>query len=265
MEINGSLRNVVRRERGEDSRSPCLYGQVYGDTKGRFRDGEYITTSTILEEGAGDIFKTRYSVYRVESWREDVMARKVVEGVNDNRKGDFLQTYTGKQYYPLDPHAEDVCIEDIAHSLSLQCRYAGHVKEFYSVAEHSVHIARWLFKYYGRESAKYGLLHDATEAYLVDVPRPVKPSLTNYKAIEAANWSVIAERFGLVDEMPECVHVADNRIIGDELVNMRCMEWHENHNNPLNVQIECWSPKQAEQEFLNMYCRLFEEERMVAA
>lgn len=218
-----------------------------------------------------------------DSNREDIEARKAVEGVqwygkggievydprpsNDNspRLGDWLQTYTGKQYYPLDPRAEDVCIEDIAHSLALQCRYAGHVKEFYSVAEHSVHIARWLLKYYGREAAKYGLLHDATEAFLVDVPRPVKPSLTNYKVIEAANWSVIAEHFGLVDKMPECVHIADNRIIGDELVNMRSMDWHENHNNPLNVQIECWSPKQAEQEFLIMYRKLFEEERRVAA
>lgn len=48
--------------------------------------------------------------------------------------GDWIQTYTNKQFWPLDPRPEDVCIEDIAHALSLQCRFTGHVREFYSTA-----------------------------------------------------------------------------------------------------------------------------------
>ncbi|WP_156940414.1 hypothetical protein [Mesorhizobium sp. LSHC414A00] len=67
--VHGTLRNVYRIPRGLDVRAPCLSGEVYGDTKGRFRDGERITTSTIMSEEC-DVFRTRYSVYRVESWRE---------------------------------------------------------------------------------------------------------------------------------------------------------------------------------------------------
>ncbi|NTF69350.1 hypothetical protein G6L81_15715 [Agrobacterium rhizogenes] len=166
------------------------------------------------------------------------------------RQGDWMQTFTGRQYWPCDPRADEVFIEDIAHSLSLQCRYAGHCILHYSVAEHSVLIARWLRQHYGPLTAFYGLLHDATEAYCVDVPRPIKPSLTNYKAIENRNWLVIAERYGLPADMPDAVHEADTRIIADELVNMRPMEWHAKHNNPLGVKIGCWSPADAEQEFL---------------
>lgn len=68
-EINGTLRNTRRLCLKDDHRGPCLRGQVYGDTKGRFRDGEFITTSTIVRE-EGDVFMTRYSVYRVESWAD---------------------------------------------------------------------------------------------------------------------------------------------------------------------------------------------------
>jgi len=67
MEIVGTLRNARRVSASEDLRGPCLHGQVYGDTKGRFRDGDYITTSTIMSED-GDVFKTRYSAYKVEHW-----------------------------------------------------------------------------------------------------------------------------------------------------------------------------------------------------
>jgi hypothetical protein len=69
MEITGTLRNARRIKKGEDPRAPCLVGNVYGDARGRFRDGEYITTSTIMDE-TGDVFTTRYSAYRVETWAE---------------------------------------------------------------------------------------------------------------------------------------------------------------------------------------------------
>ncbi|MBB2818967.1 UNVERIFIED_ORG: NTP pyrophosphatase (non-canonical NTP hydrolase) [Rhizobium esperanzae] len=79
MEIVGTLRNARRVSASEDLRGPCLHGQVYGDTKGRFRDGEYITTSTITAED-GDVFKTRYSAYRVEHWE----GQPVGPAANDN-------------------------------------------------------------------------------------------------------------------------------------------------------------------------------------
>lgn len=68
MTINGILRNTRRVEKGEDPRAPCLHGQIYGDSKGRFADGDWVTTSTILFEAGGDTFQTRNSVYKVESW-----------------------------------------------------------------------------------------------------------------------------------------------------------------------------------------------------
>lgn len=168
----------------------------------------------------------------------------------DRRQGDWMQTYTGRQYWPCDPRPAEVFIEDIAHSLSLQCRYAGHCVLHYSVAEHSVHVARWLLANYGPVMALHGLMHDAPEAYCVDVPRPLKPSLANYKEIEERNWFAVAGRFGLSRELPDEVHEADNRIIADELVNMRPMAWHARFDNPLGVKIGCWSPQSAEEEFL---------------
>jgi NTP pyrophosphatase (non-canonical NTP hydrolase) len=82
MEIVGKLRNARRLGFIEDPRGPCLYGQVYGDTKGRFRDGEYITTSRIQSE-EGDVFKTRYSAYRVEHWEGQPVDPPV--SANDNQ------------------------------------------------------------------------------------------------------------------------------------------------------------------------------------
>jgi len=166
------------------------------------------------------------------------------------RTGDFMQTFTGRKYWPMDPRPHEVYIEDIAHSLGLQCRYAGHCIKFYSVAEHSVLIARHLAATHAPEVALAGLLHDAPEAYCVDIPRPLKPYLTNYKAIEQDNWLAIAARFGLPKELPRDVHNADNRIIADELVNLREMPWHARHNNPLGVKLRYWSPEEAELEFL---------------
>lgn len=69
--VIGTLKNAFRVPAGMDPRAPCLHGQVYGDAKGRFRDGEWITTSTIMSE-EGDTFQTRYSAYRVETWASEI-------------------------------------------------------------------------------------------------------------------------------------------------------------------------------------------------
>jgi uncharacterized protein len=101
------------------------------------------------------------------------------------RTGDWIQTYTGKQFWPLSPLPEDIVIEDIAHALSMQCRFGGHVRTFYSVAQHSVHVSLLVEPQY----ALWGLLHDAAEAYLVDLPRPIKKFSEMgllYQEIEAA-------------------------------------------------------------------------------
>lgn len=174
------------------------------------------------------------------------------------RHGDFIQTYSGRKFWPMDPRADEIHIEDIAHALSLQCRYAGHCLRFYSVAEHSVLMAWWLFRNVGPGAALQGLLHDASEAYLVDVPRPVKPHLAGYKDAEARVMAAVRERFGLPD-MPAVVKEADDRIIGDELVNLRPMDWHAAYDDPLGVSLMYLEPEAAESKFLASFTALREE------
>jgi 5'-deoxynucleotidase YfbR-like HD superfamily hydrolase len=101
-------------------------------------------------------------------------------------------------------------IEDIAHGLAHTCRFNGHFKFFYSVAEHSMDVADHL----SDEQKLLGLLHDASEAYLADLPRPIKPHLSNYRRLEAAIMAAVADRFELNQVMPALS--ADTAILTDE-------------------------------------------------
>lgn len=166
------------------------------------------------------------------------------------RHGDFMQTFSAREFWPLDPAPGEVHIEDIAHALAMQCRYGGHCERFYSVAEHCVLMARSV----SPANAMWALMHDAAEAYLADVPRPLKRHLPGYKEAEANVMAAICERFDLPEEMPAEVHEADSRILADEIVqNMRPMAWHKKHANPLGVTLEFWTPEEAEDQFLAMF------------
>lgn len=114
------------------------------------------------------------------------------------RLGDWLQTHSGRQFWPLDPRPEDVWPGDLAHSLSLQCRFAGHCREFYSVAQHSI-LAVDVAVTLGADARMQlaVLLHDAAEAYVADVPRPLKRFLAGYRAVEVAVQDAVFSRFGL--------------------------------------------------------------------
>lgn len=118
----------------------------------------------------------------------------------------WLQTYRGRRFDLLDPRPEDLDIGDIAHALSNLCRFTGHVRDFYSVAQHSVVVSHLV----PAELALVGLMHDATEAYIGDVSRPLKRMLPEYGVIEDRLWAVIAERFGLPRVLPPEVKQADN-------------------------------------------------------
>lgn len=109
-----------------------------------------------------------------------------------------MQTYLGHQFWPLDPRPEDIHLEDIAHALSNLCRFGGMCRNFYSVADHSVHVAE-LARAAGAsvEIRRAALLHDAAEAYLVDLPRPIKHCVVGYKEAETRVERCIEERFGL--------------------------------------------------------------------
>lgn len=111
-----------------------------------------------------------------------------------------INTYSGICFEPMKVSAKDICIEDIAHALSLMCRGCGHLKYFYSVAQHSVNCAREARERGWTKRVILGcLLHDASEAYIADIIRPVKAHLENYLEIEGMFLDAIFARYGLDD------------------------------------------------------------------
>lgn len=172
------------------------------------------------------------------------------------RKGDWMQTRSGAMYWPVDPRPEDVDINDIAHALSMLCRFGGHTARFYSVAEHSVHVSNTV----PPEYALQGLMHDATEAYVIDVPRPLKSWLSNYEEIEADNWTAIAMRFNIPFKLHPSVKRADNTVLLAErnvLLETPPMPWEWAVGlTPAPVKIECWDPVTAKRKFLERFTEL---------
>lgn len=170
-------------------------------------------------------------------------------------RGDWMQTYSGRRFYPLDPRPSEIEPEDIAHALSMLCRYAGHVDRFYSVAEHCLLMSGAV----APEHALAALLHDATEAYVVDVPRPLKRYLPEYRGIEDRVWGAIAIRFGLDLEVPAEVKEADTRILLTErdALMRNAGRWSQDDTyEPLAVQIEAWAPGEAEGRYLSRLAEL---------
>lgn len=165
-------------------------------------------------------------------------------------RGDWMQTYSGKKFYPLDPHPEDIELADIAHALSLICRYGGHVDKFYSVAEHSVLMSQTL----DYEDALWALLHDAAEAYVGDMVRPLKHQMPDYMAAEEKVIAAVAERFQMpTPKYGPAVVDADNRILLTERAALMggkiAGDWNLDME-PLDVTVTGWTPAVAEQFFL---------------
>jgi hypothetical protein len=163
----------------------------------------------------------------------------------------WMQTLSGRVFYPARPEASSIDIRDIAGALSKLCRYGGHCTRFYSVAEHSVLVAEQ-----APDDLKLdALLHDASEAYLVDIPRPLKKLLPEYRSIEAKLEQVIAERFRLNYPLPAEVKALDDAILSDERqaimfpMNVGPEQWG-NTRQPLGVRIMGWEPSKACAEFL---------------
>lgn len=107
--------------------------------------------------------------------------------------GDCIRTHSGQYVNVFNPDPDTILIDDIAHSLAHQCRWGGHISRFYSVAQHSLYCS---FLISDPELKLAALMHDASEAYLLDIPRPIKKKLYDYKHIEHRLMSVIAEKFG---------------------------------------------------------------------
>lgn len=153
-----------------------------------------------------------------------------------------IRTFTGKYVNVFEPISEMFDIEDIAHALSNQCRFGGHLPEYYSVAQHCVLVASVVPEQY----ALQGLLHDASEAYLLDVPRPIKQGLTNYKEIENGLMTVLAERFRFQWPLNEHVKKADEEMLQ--------LEWDEIMLQKRSLEsFKCWSAGYSKERFLEFY------------
>lgn len=163
---------------------------------------------------------------------------------------DSMETYTGRCVLPLKLKHEDIDILDIAHHLSLICRFNGACKSFYSVAQHSIFVANILPK----ESKLAALLHDAAEAYMADVTRPIKYSIPRLKVLEERIECKILAKFECVGADWEAIKRADNVMLATEVRDLmkRVDGWHL-PEPPQEDEVVPWSALMAEVAFLNMF------------
>jgi len=169
----------------------------------------------------------------------------------------WIQTYTGKKFYPQNPTLDSICIEDIAHALSQQCRFTGHTDSHYSVAQHSVLVSYLC----NEENQLYGLMHDGSEFALTDIASPIKrlPELSGYRALEKKVQAAICHRFGLSEEEPRDVKRADLIMLSIESQTF-LSPLHPDWKMPILVptlKIEPLSAREAERLFLNRFKELY--------
>ena len=153
---------------------------------------------------------------------------------------DSIRTHSGLYVNVFEPTPEMICIEDIAHALSHQCRFSGHLLKFYSVAQHSIHVAQLV----SSDNKFDALMHDASEAYLLDIPTPIKARLENYKILEANLMKVIADKFGFKFPFDAEVKKAD--------ADMLLEEWHSLMIGD-DVSVIALSPKRSKEAFLKQF------------
>ena len=168
----------------------------------------------------------------------------------------YVSTYLGNRFYPLEPRIDDVDIEDIAHGLAYQCRFNGQTKAFYSVAQHSLIVASLV----PEELRFAALLHDAAEAYLGDMVKPLKVLLPAFSEIEDNVSRIIGERFGIDLSHNPIVKQADLIALATEkrdLMPYSVEEWvYLIGVEPMEETIMPMAPDRAKQEFIREFERI---------
>lgn len=211
----------------------------------------YISYGLWLSLTAGVLSASTWTILFVQARRKNM----------NEYDGHWIATSKVKHFYFLDPKPEDILIEDIAHALSLQCRFGGHTAKFYSVAEHSVRVANELYVLgLGWIYALAGLFHDAEEAYLPDIPRPVKHMMPEAKKIYAVLSQAIHRRFGVSGVDPIVIKEVDNSACLSEAKYFGIYDekWAD-LGNPLSSFADVgWSPSLAEKMFLESYKKIKE-------
>lgn len=169
-----------------------------------------------------------------------------------------ITMFSGKHLAPLALRREDLCIEDVAHHLAMQCRWTGATRWHYSVAQHCVLAAR----YVSDRTKKYdALMHDSPETYLQDMAKPLKvnPKIgLEYRKAEKKVLAVLEPFFNFEAEL-DVVKDIDLRLLvteADQLVHGFAHWGYYEDVVPLDITIRKWSPERAEREFLKMYDKL---------
>lgn len=170
-------------------------------------------------------------------------------------KNNRIKTYSGIWFDVFNPKPKNIDIEDIAHALSNICRFNGHTDKFYSVAQHSVFCA-----FLASDKNKLrALLHDASEAYICDIPRPLKhhPSMKPYLEVEANLQTKIYTRFGITGPEPEEIHAIDNAVLNLEIQNLGFIgfDYKTDFKIP-ELNFTANKPDIAKNDFLSMFNQL---------
>jgi len=167
---------------------------------------------------------------------------------------DWIQTYTGKKFCFENPTLQDISIVDIAHSLSNICRFNGHCKQFYSVAEHSVYLSR---QFEDPQLVMEALLDDAAEAYIGDMSRPLKNinEMSAYREIEKGIDYKIRVKFNLARERNQQIIDVDTRLLimeRNQIMSRPPDDWGIKVE-PLKIKIQCLNPSEAKEFFEQRY------------
>jgi hypothetical protein len=180
----------------------------------------------------------------------------------DVRSSPWITTISGTRFYPFEPMGEEVRLEDIAHSLSLRCRWGGHCRQFFSVAQHAVMVAEKVYRgLLDPGAALLALHHDSAEAYLTDLAGPIKARFKEFNDAEERIMAVIREKLGLPemrDLWASMIHRADlwaRAVEARDNVNFprHYLDWLGNDDIGMADPIRCWQPEQAEAAFLEKH------------
>jgi 5'-deoxynucleotidase YfbR-like HD superfamily hydrolase len=169
--------------------------------------------------------------------------------------GPTILLYGGTYFDFLDPEGSAFTIEDVAHGLSQTCRFAAQCERFYSVAQHSVYVSRIV----PEEDAFAGLMHDAAEAFIGDVSKPLKDILPEYRTIEDRIEAAVFARFGVPYPLPRSVKDADLVMLATEQREVMANrdDWdYTSGRRPLEMHIDMWSPADAKRAFLDRFGEL---------
>ena len=175
-----------------------------------------------------------------------------------------IKTYTGIMFDPLEPQEDLICITDIAHALSMLCRANGHFKTFYSVGQHCINCAKEADERgYSKKVQLACLLHDASEAYLSDVTRPVKAELPRYLEIEEPLQNCIWDKFldtPLSSAEYDQVFLIDDNILAHEFINLMGAKIFETTPElSSEPEFSFTGFEQCQQEFLALFRKLTEK------